>query len=260
MITWGQLAKSQDDPEKVEEAIARMISEHNADPEAHLGEGGSLRSHKMAEIIDHLARSVVRDKLLEYQTWKLSFESIDGYSKYLPGTAQLIPQIQALVFLNSEVLNHVARLWVGEVYNVPLVITKNPCIQFSMKVRFPDHTDVYVVWGSDNPIGNPYVKYFGFKTKHGQPQKVFGCYRVSSTQEVEVEMSGVSPNQPHFYRAEVLNQGATLLFYVDGNLKASVSPQWGSWDTDYLFSISLKTFIEESVEHYFWNFTIEQDI
>jgi len=63
MITWGQLAKSQDDPEKIEEAIARMISEHNADPEAHLCEGGSLRSHKMAEIIDHLVNSILGEKL-----------------------------------------------------------------------------------------------------------------------------------------------------------------------------------------------------
>jgi hypothetical protein len=54
MITWGQLAKSQTDPEKIEEAIQRLINEHNADPEAHLVEGGSLKSHKMAEIIDHL--------------------------------------------------------------------------------------------------------------------------------------------------------------------------------------------------------------
>jgi hypothetical protein len=47
MITWGQLAKSQTDPEKIEEAIKRLINEHNADPEAHLVEGGSLKSHKV---------------------------------------------------------------------------------------------------------------------------------------------------------------------------------------------------------------------
>jgi len=63
MITWGQLAKSQTDPEKIEEAIKRLINEHNADPEAHLVEGGSLKSHKMSEIIDHLTRSIVAEKL-----------------------------------------------------------------------------------------------------------------------------------------------------------------------------------------------------
>jgi hypothetical protein len=63
MITWGQLAKSQTDPEKIEEAIQRLINEHNADPEAHLVEGGSLKSHKMAEVIDHIARSILAEKL-----------------------------------------------------------------------------------------------------------------------------------------------------------------------------------------------------
>jgi len=269
MITWGQLQKSQIDPEKIEEAIARLIAEHNADPEAHLVEGGSLKSHKMAEIIDHLVNSIVadkiragevtREKILNYHSWKLPFESIDGYSMYLPGNAHIEPQIQALVFYNSEVLNDVARLWVGEVYNIIPAIIKNPCIQFSMRIKEPTFTYVYVVWGSNDPIGQPYVNYFGFKTKHDQPQKVFGCYRISPTQAIEVEIPNVLPYEPHFYRAEVLNQGSILRFYVDNNLKAEVSPQWDLWDTDYLFSISLKTFINDSVPHYFWNFTIEQD-
>jgi hypothetical protein len=90
MITWGQLAKSQTDPEKIEEAIQRLINEHNADPEAHLVEGGSLKSHKMAEIIDHLIESIIADKIkageinLYHMTSKkrilmTSFESLDGW-------------------------------------------------------------------------------------------------------------------------------------------------------------------------------------
>jgi hypothetical protein len=93
MITWGQLAKSQTDPEKIEEAIKRLINEHNADPEAHLVEGGSLKSHKMAEIIDHLVESIVADKIkageinLYHLTSKkrilmTSFESLDGWGTY----------------------------------------------------------------------------------------------------------------------------------------------------------------------------------
>jgi hypothetical protein len=60
---WGQLAKSAVDAEKIEEAIERLIAEHNADSEAHLDEGGSLFSHKASEIIDHLASSIIADKL-----------------------------------------------------------------------------------------------------------------------------------------------------------------------------------------------------
>ncbi|MFA5080875.1 MAG: hypothetical protein WC472_04630 [Candidatus Paceibacterota bacterium] len=60
---WGNLAKSQTDAEKIEEAIVRLITEHNEDETAHLGAGQSLQSHKAAEIIDHLAESIVEDKI-----------------------------------------------------------------------------------------------------------------------------------------------------------------------------------------------------
>jgi len=85
MITWGQLAKSQTDPEKIEEAIARMIKQHNEDPEAHLCPGGSLQSHKMAEIIDHLVESIVADKIknLEISDLKFSDERFDYETIFL---------------------------------------------------------------------------------------------------------------------------------------------------------------------------------
>jgi parallel beta-helix repeat protein len=61
--TWGMLAKSQTDPETIEEAIARLVQEHNENEEAHLGPGQSLYSHKASEIIDHLVNSVLAEKL-----------------------------------------------------------------------------------------------------------------------------------------------------------------------------------------------------
>lgn len=59
---WGQLEKDTDDPETIEEAIARLISDHEEDPEAHLGEGESLEQHKSEDVIDHPAGSVLADK------------------------------------------------------------------------------------------------------------------------------------------------------------------------------------------------------
>lgn len=60
---WGQLQKSLDNPETIEEAIIRLINEHAADPTAHLAEGESLNMHKTDEVIDHPAFSVVNDKV-----------------------------------------------------------------------------------------------------------------------------------------------------------------------------------------------------
>jgi len=60
---WGNLAKAQDNNEKINDAISTAIVNHEADEAAHLGVGESLQSHKAAEIIDHVAESVVNDKL-----------------------------------------------------------------------------------------------------------------------------------------------------------------------------------------------------
>jgi hypothetical protein len=64
MDTWGALPKSQVDAQTILEAVAALITAHNDDPDSHLDVGQSLQSHKASEIIDHLAFSVVRDKII----------------------------------------------------------------------------------------------------------------------------------------------------------------------------------------------------
>ena len=61
--TWGDLPKSQEDPTTVDQEIDAKIQNHLDDPDAHLEAGQSLQSHKASEIIDHLARSIVTDKI-----------------------------------------------------------------------------------------------------------------------------------------------------------------------------------------------------
>lgn len=61
--TWGLLSKSGVDAETVEQAIARLITAHEADETAHLGAGESLETHKASDVIDHVIGSVVADKL-----------------------------------------------------------------------------------------------------------------------------------------------------------------------------------------------------
>lgn len=78
---WGLLPKSQIDDELIEEAIARLILEHNADETAHLGVGQALQSHKASEIIDHAARSIIFDKLSGSQMiYSTQFENPDVFT------------------------------------------------------------------------------------------------------------------------------------------------------------------------------------
>lgn len=79
---WGDLQKSLDDNETIEQAIARMIGEHEADPQAHQGEGESLQNHKASEIIDHPAGSVKIDKNTFYSfVYSLLFSDFSTWSK-----------------------------------------------------------------------------------------------------------------------------------------------------------------------------------
>lgn len=65
IFTWGAQPKSQVDPETVEEAITRIVAQHEHDPASHLGENESIEAHRSSEIIDHLAQSVVADKITD---------------------------------------------------------------------------------------------------------------------------------------------------------------------------------------------------
>lgn len=60
---WGLLPKSAVDDETIEEAIDRLILAHNEDETSHLDTGQSLQSHKASEIIDHIANSIIEDKI-----------------------------------------------------------------------------------------------------------------------------------------------------------------------------------------------------
>jgi len=82
LFNWLMLPKSQDDPQTINEAIAEAIAVHEADPESHLGENESLQSHRASTIIDHLAESVLNDKLeLQSRAWT-AIVALDGSADY----------------------------------------------------------------------------------------------------------------------------------------------------------------------------------
>lgn len=60
---WGDLDRATNDNTKIDQAIDEAIVAHNDDPDAHLGPSQALESHRASEIIDHLAESVVNDKI-----------------------------------------------------------------------------------------------------------------------------------------------------------------------------------------------------
>lgn len=60
---YGGLSRAINDPTTIDQAISIAVQAHDDEPTAHLEAGQSLTTHRAAQIIDHLAESVVNDKL-----------------------------------------------------------------------------------------------------------------------------------------------------------------------------------------------------
>lgn len=209
-VNWGMLAKSQTDPETIEEAIARIVAEHNADEESHLDTGQSLQSHKAAEIIDHLARSVVRDKLVfDRFTIDEHFASLDIWQKSAGVDLFFISemQLQTTAVLNNEQYSFIHS---GDSMQDQAGKYQNPSWETKVKLDQSTNQTVYVVQGEPStPDG------FGFKIVNGT---VYAMYGDEDNVEHLQELSGIIVTNSNIYRCELID-GVSLKFYVNGVLK-----------------------------------------
>lgn len=76
---WGLLPKAQDDPTTVDDEISAAIAAHNSDPDAHTAAGAALDLHRVNEVIDHPAGSIVQDKFV---TAPLSFTTSKAFTTF----------------------------------------------------------------------------------------------------------------------------------------------------------------------------------
>jgi hypothetical protein len=248
MITWGQLAKSQTDPEKIEEAIARLIAEHDANPEAHLGEGGSLQSHKMSEIIDHLVESIVADKIKDGEVTKPKLDinavpfvdsdfdrgAIVDFTNF-EGTVSGSGTIERDLRINKVVSGYTQGS-VAKVYN--LLRQSGEYWICATNLRFDFHIYAGEDWGwEEQPGGEVYIKYgegnnadmggnsdrcFGFKITDQSSGylKIIGfarCYSNLQTVELANDI-----DMTLRYVLSVVKIYSTFNFYINGVLKGSV--------------------------------------
>jgi len=215
-FSWFQMPKSQIDPERMEEAIARLILEHEQDEESHLGAGESLQSHKASEIIDHVVDSIVADKIKmgEVDLNKLSadkmlylshFESIDGWTISSGATTLL----GFGLFLATTATAHTAmitsKLLAGDIF---VDVSKNLFMQTSIRVISTTDQIIYFYFGGGK---------FGFKIVNNT---LYACHYKSPT-EYTTEITGITLTDIHVYRAEYDYLAAEIRFYVDGVIKAT---------------------------------------
>jgi len=214
--TWGMLEKSMFDPEKIEEAIARLIAEHNDDETAHLGAGQSLQSHKASEIIDHLAGSIIADKFSATdKTLITTFNSYDQFDKNESGgIVEIIgPELNLISGFNA---NNWCDVRAASDVAISLDFEKDPFCQITAWIS--SFADAEMSFGFGKPEVDEEKGAFGFRVYDG---KLYG-FIFDDPDFTEVEITGITAAAMNVYRAVVNSTEKKVYFYVNGAEKGSV--------------------------------------
>jgi len=238
---WGQLPKSQIDPEKIEEAIARMITEHNNDPNAHTEEGQSLYAHKTAEVIQHAVASIVADKIKNFEVepnklnWDMPyidshFESLDAFAFNTRAYGQY-DLWYALGHLRIELgaAGDGGFEMFNEIVGMNTEWEKNPVMQARLKIAKCQSAVYY--WG----IGTKYYdeqlySRAGFQVKNN---KLYAMTAWVDNDEVEheyrEEIAEINLEKYQTYRVESYKNENQIKYYVNNELKKTITTNL-PWD------------------------------
>ena len=225
ITNWGMLAKSAIDPETIEEAIARLIQAHDDDEASHLETGQSLQSHKASEIIDHLALSIIADKIasgaitldkmlsFSRERYSLSIESLDGWDI----SAGVTLNLGEISIQTSNTINTVrtALTRAG-----PLAKwTKDLIFQVAFQLSATTSQLFYIVAGSiiEN---DPEDQNVGFKVSNGTLYALHSKSNGSTKTEYTTGITGITLTAVNIYRVE-FDVGVEIRFYVNDVLKAT---------------------------------------
>lgn len=244
VVNWGLLAKSQIDPEKIEDAIARLISEHNDDPEAHLAEGQSLQSHKASEIIDHLVESIVEDKLANWCVTPLKFgtliystifESLDGFQK----TAGVVfgADYDEVKLITFAVADNEQSLFKA-IGHMPVYWDWGRDRNFETSIRMNNVASVYAL----ALVGGAYhFPHIGFKIEDG---KMYGTVG-NNVAETTVELQDVA-NETKYHIEAIYFAGVKCEFYVNGVLRGTIESGLpsGNFYADAVIGVLVRTKID----------------
>ncbi len=231
LLTWGDLLKAQDDNETIEEAIARIVQEHDDDASAHLDTGQSLQSHKASEIIDHLARSVYRDKLI-FNRFQFDefFNTLDSWQKSSGVTLIGIGEVE---FVTAATTSNRRNLYTnpGDSNQEGGANVNDPIFETRVKIAQTTNQEIYILHGDpDVPKG------WGFKIANGT---LSSCYYDDTSTEQLTTISGITLTDWNIYRVEFVD-GVSVKFYVNGVLKVTVTDDIDNASGTYMW-YSIKT-------------------
>lgn len=240
---WGNLEKSQVDSETIEEAIVRLIQAHEDDANAHLETGESLQSHKVSAIIDHVARSIIYDKIAEFgidfkklvgdqYMLMTCFESKDGWNA-IDGDAGYIVSagiLGLIVQTDGDAGDDVTFASEPDVVDPVIKFSKDGFFQTTLRCFQTTTQIIYYV------IGEPSEGY-GFKIVNN----TLYAFHCNGAGEVTTEIAGITLTVHNIYRAVFDATAGNIKFYVNGVLKATHDADLPAGDTSFLFALFIET-------------------
>lgn len=213
---WGLMPKSQDDAETIEEAITRIVTEHNNDNTAHAGTGQSLDVHRQSEVLDHLALSIVADKIkngelsIDKMSYERFFTQLD--LSFLNDTSYFSNSFGGPLY--GEISNNgTTNTWYGgyfggdQQYGLLGDPTKNPTFRIRCVITDATHQEAY--FGIGDFLGDSAL---GFKLDNGVAKAVWWD---DEANEHLITLADVDVTVPHNYSVIVTNETG-IQWLVDG--------------------------------------------
>lgn len=234
-INWGLLNKSQVDSQTIEQVIDAKIAAHEADPASHLGVGESLQSHKASEIIDHVAESIVTDKIRSFDvtddkfafdrlTIESDFSSILADVVYCSGSG-VLTNYTGLVYLSTgATIGSIASLrneTASEEFGVDML--QDPI--FFCIAKLSSFDDLTAYWGVE-PSNEGYFRFF---VTGGHLHCESGW--LGTVDDTDLGLT-VDVTEFHKYRV-VYNTGESVKFYIDDLLVATHTSNLPENSPDY---------------------------
>ena len=234
IICWGNLAKSADDTQRIEQSIQGYVEEHNENVNAHQIEGSSLYMHRINEKLDHALGSVdltylSRNKVMFFSV----FESFDAWDIFADSVYN---SVLNSIFRTSAVANNVAYVKI-DTTDLPFVLDwdKDPALQVTLELERSD--DVEAFWG----LGSFYVgtgqHYVGFYCVNGTEYIAWG----DGVDDYTEELSNIITTDLHTYRIEVYHEVPKIELYVDGVLKYTLTSNLPTSKPDDIIKFWIKT-------------------
>ena len=217
---WGQLQKALDDPETIEEAIARLIAVHEEAPTSHLGDGESLENHKTAEVIDHPERSIPTDK---YSTSEVlvSFHP-NNTEAWVTENVSLTPTL-AGIFLRNSSTDDSQSLLAGSIFEVPSDLTPYSffILDFQFGFRRVNRADpILIGFGVSEDPGDSIL--FNFEDENVNGRIILDDV-TTNTANLDIDYESDDYFHAHARAIYDLND-ETITFYLNDDVIGTISP------------------------------------